>query len=369
MNKIEKLINKLCPEGVEFKKLGEVCNIKTGQAVNKIMIQKNPGDFPVINSGRKPLGFIDKFNTKNDPIGITSRGAGVGFVTWCEGKYFRGNLNYSVSIINKNLISTRFLYYLLINNRIGIQKLASYDGIPALNASKLKTFKIPIPPLPIQGEIVKILDNFTDLEAELEAELEARKKQYAYYREGLLTFGDDIKWKSIQKLLNEKNIVTVSPPKKLLKKHYNKTGEFPIVDQGQNFIVGYTDNKDAILEKDLYIIFGDHTEVIKYINFAFVQGADGIKIMKTNGLNAKYLYYSLKNFYKKTGMYTRHFSFLKKIKIPIPSIEKQKEIVKILDKFDDLVSSILIGLPAELKARKQQYEYYREKLLTFKEKL
>lgn len=89
MNKIEQLLEKYCPNGVEFKTLGEVCLIKTGQLINKIDIVKSPGGFPVINSGREPLGFIDRYNTENDPIGITSRGAGVGSVTWCEGKYFR----------------------------------------------------------------------------------------------------------------------------------------------------------------------------------------------------------------------------------------------------------------------------------------
>ena len=113
-SKIEKLISELCPKGVEFKELGKVCVIKTGQSVNKIDIVKNPGEFPVINSGREPLGFINKYNTENDPIGITTRGAGVGSVTWCEGKYFRGNLNYSVTIIDPNQLSIRFLYFLLL---------------------------------------------------------------------------------------------------------------------------------------------------------------------------------------------------------------------------------------------------------------
>jgi len=175
-------------ENVEWKTLGVVCLIKTGQAVNKIDISLNPGVFPVINSGREPLGFIDKYNTEDDPIGITTRGAGVGSVTWCEGKYFRGNLNYSVTIINHNYLKSRFLYHLLLQDQTGIQQLATYQGIPALNKSNLEKLKIPIPPLAIQQEIVKLLDTFTTLEAELEAELEARKKQYEYYRGELLTF-------------------------------------------------------------------------------------------------------------------------------------------------------------------------------------
>jgi type I restriction enzyme S subunit len=97
---------------VEWKPLGEVTSIKTGQSVNKQMIASNPGEYPVINSGREPLGFIDEWNTDNDPIGLTSRGAGVGSVTWQEGKYFRGNLNYSVTIKSPQLVSIRYLYHL-----------------------------------------------------------------------------------------------------------------------------------------------------------------------------------------------------------------------------------------------------------------
>ena len=88
MNFLEKLLDGVA---VEWKALGSVTTIKTGPSVNKQMISDNPGVYPVINSGREPLGFINEWNTENDPIGITSRGAGVGSITWQEGKYFRGN--------------------------------------------------------------------------------------------------------------------------------------------------------------------------------------------------------------------------------------------------------------------------------------
>ena len=99
---------------VEWKPLGDVTSIKTGAAVSKSKIEKNPGRFPVINSGREPLGFINEFNTENDPIGITSRGAGVGSITWQEGKYYRGNLNYSVTLKDGAGLKVRYLYHLLV---------------------------------------------------------------------------------------------------------------------------------------------------------------------------------------------------------------------------------------------------------------
>jgi len=177
-------------EEVVWKPLGEVAEIKTGQTVSKNIIAENTGIYPVINSGREPLGFINTWNTDNDPIGITSRGAGVGSVTWQEGKYFRGNLNYSVSIHDSSILDTRFLYHLLLQMQIDIQALCTFQGIPALNAANLKKLSIPLPPLSVQQEIVRILDKFTQLEAELEAELDCRKRQYEYYRNKLLTFNE-----------------------------------------------------------------------------------------------------------------------------------------------------------------------------------
>jgi type I restriction enzyme, S subunit len=189
---LEKLLDGV---GVEWKALGGVTTIKTGQAVSKQMISANPGEYPVINSGRDPLGFIDEWNTDNDPIGITTRGAGVGSITWQEGKYFRGNLNYSVTINGNKSISIRYLYHLLLEMQPEIQALCTFDGIPALNAGNLKELLIPIPcpdnpkkSLQIQAEIVRILDAFTAMTTELNL----RKKQYNYYRDLLLSFPKEV---------------------------------------------------------------------------------------------------------------------------------------------------------------------------------
>nr|WP_197456983.1 restriction endonuclease subunit S [Cephaloticoccus capnophilus] len=139
------------------------------------------------------------WNTDNDPIGITTRGAGVGSITWQEGKYFRGNLNYSVTINSNHEISKRYLYHLLLEMQSEIQALCTFDGIPALNAGNLKEMQIPIPcpnnpkkSLAIQAEIVRILDKFdtltTSISEGLPREIELRQKQYEYYRDLLLSF-------------------------------------------------------------------------------------------------------------------------------------------------------------------------------------
>lgn len=173
-------------------------------------------------------------------------------------------------------------------------------------------------------------------------------------------------FKDIETLINNKSVSTITPPRKLTKNFYQTIGAIPIIDQGQDFIIGYTDNEEVIIDKGLYVIFGDHTEVFKYVDFPFAQGADGIKIIKTNPsvIVSKFLYYALNSYYIKTGKYTRHFSFLKKTFIPIPPLAIQQEIVSILDKF----TTLAVNLKDELQARTRQYEYYRNELFNFEGK-
>ncbi|MHB9056707.1 MAG: restriction endonuclease subunit S [Paludibacteraceae bacterium] len=177
---------------------------------------------------------------------------------------------------------------------------------------------------------------------------------------------EGVEYREIESLIIDKSIFTISPPGKLTKNLYRNVGAFPIIDQGQDFIVGYTDDKEITINDGLYVVFGDHTEAFKYIDFAFAQGADGIKILSTDNekIIPKYLFIALNNFYIKTGKYTRHFSFLRKTFIPIPPLPIQQEIVTILDTFIALDGS----LQAELEARRKQYEHYRNELLNFEGK-
>lgn len=170
-----------------------------------------------------------------------------------------------------------------------------------------------------------------------------------------------VEWKELGEVVD-----TVTSPVKLTKKEYQVTGRIPIVDQGEQFVAGYTDN-EKYLEKDEYIIFGDHSEHIKYVDFAFVQGADGLKILKPkSGIKAKYIYYCFCNFYKKEGSYKRHWSKARTTQIPIPQSEEiQEKIVQILDKFTDYVTE----LTSELTSRKKQYSFYRDTLLSFEDEV
>ena len=354
---------------VVWKTLGEVAEIKTGQTVSKNIIAENTGNYPVINSGREPLGFINTWNTDNDPIGITSRGAGVGSVTWQEGKYFRGNLNYSVSIHDSSILDTRFLYYLLLQMQIDIQALCTFQGIPALNAANLKKLSIPLPPLSVQQEIVRILDKFTQLEAELEAELDCRKRQYEYYRNKLLTFNEiegvtEIVWKTLGE------VTEIIRGKRVVKKDLAEEGMFAVFQNSMKPL-GYYNKSNAPAQTTFIICAGAAGE-IGFMKDAF-WAADDVYYFKNNqNLNNKYLYYFLLTQQIKISQQVRRASIPRlskssfdKLLIPLPPLEEQERIASILDKFYTLVNSISEGLPKEIALRRKQYEYYREQLLTF----
>ena len=362
-------------EEVVWKPLGEVAEIKTGQTVSKNIIAENTGIYPVINSGREPLGFINTWNTDNDPIGITSRGAGVGSVTWQEGKYFRGNLNYSVSIHDSSILDTRFLYHLLLQMQIDIQALCTFQGIPALNAANLKKLSIPLPPLSVQQEIVRILDKFTQLEAELEAELDCRKRQYEYYRNKLLTIneitgggGTEIVWKTLDSI--SENLDSKRQP---ITSGFRTSGKIPYY--GASGVVDYVE--DYIFDGDFLLISEDGANLLAR-NTPIAFSVSGKIWVNNHAHILKFRTYEERRFIEfylnKTDL-TPYISGaaqpklnkknLNSIKIPIPPLEEQQRIVTILDKFDTLVNSISEGLPKEIALRRKQYEYYREKLLTF----
>lgn len=159
---------------------------------------------------------------------------------------------------------------------------------------------------------------------------------------------------------------TLTSKLKIKSINYLKDGKYPIIDQGQEFIGGYT-NEPKVFPKAEYIIFGDHTCSLKYVNFSFAQGADGIKVIiaKKEMIQSKYLYYCMTNIKLKSN-YERHWAKMKKSMIPLPPLPVQEEIVRILDHFSSLCNDISVGLPAEIEKREKQYEYYRDKLLTFK---
>lgn len=296
-------------------------------------------------------------------------------IQYARGKFWANNHVHVVR--GTNVVDTRFLFHYL--TAANFLPFLSSKGRAKLTKGRLVEIPVPIPcpedrkkSLAIQGEIVRILDSFTELTVELiaklTAELTARKKQHVYYRDQLLTFDEDVvEWKTLEGLIE-----TVTPPAKVKSDVYRLMGAKPIIDQGAAYIAGYTDEDIASLPRDEYIIFGDHSEHIKFVDFSFIQGADGLKILTAKDVCPKFLYYAFQICYVKEGNYKRHWSKAKETKIPIPfagdpekSHEEQTRIVAILDNFDTLTTSLIEGLRREIELREKQYIYYRDLLLSF----
>ncbi|WP_033123055.1 restriction endonuclease subunit S [Helicobacter pylori] len=189
MHKIERLLQTLAPKGVEFRKLGEVCEIIRGKRVTKKEIL-DKGKYPVVSGGIGFMGYLNEYNREENTITIAQYGT-AGFVNWQSQKFWANDVCFSV-IPKENLIN-RYLYYVLTNMQNYLYSISNRSAIPySISSNNIMQITIPIPPLEIQQEIVKILDQFsiltTDLLAGIPAEIEARKKQYEYYREKLLSF-------------------------------------------------------------------------------------------------------------------------------------------------------------------------------------
>ena len=359
-------------EKVEWKKLGEVCEIKTGTNINKQIIENNKGSYPVINSGREPLGYYNQYNTDNDPIGITSRGAGVGSITYQEGKYFRGNLNYSTTIKDKSYLNIKFLYHILLEHQESIKKLATFQGIPALNGSELKKLEIPIPSLETQEKIVEILDKFANYVTELQSELQSRTKQYTYYRDKLLS---EEYLNKITKEMEEDRRLSIVQLEEIVTikngKDWKTLGEGNIPVYGSGGEMGVFVDKYSYDKPTVLIPRKGSIDNVFYLDKPF-WNVDTIFYTEIDDskLIPKYFYYFIENYdlNKLSENSTRPSltqSSLNKLKFPIPPLSLQNKIVKVLDKFQILLADTKGLLPEEIEKRQKQYEYYREKLLTF----
>ncbi|UOR67108.1 restriction endonuclease subunit S [Helicobacter pylori] len=352
----------------------------------------------MINSGRDLYGYYHDFNNDGENITIASRGEYAGFISYFNEKFFAGGLCYPYKVKDTNELLTKFLYFYLKTNEIQImENLVSRGSIPALNKADIETLTIPIPPLEIQQEIVKILDAFTELNTELNTELKARKKQYEYYQNMLLDFNDikqshkDAKMSAKTYPKRLKTLLQTLAPKGV---EFRKLGEvceildnrrIPIAKNKRNPGIypyyganGIQDYIDSYIFDGDFVLVGEDGSVINKDNTPVVNWASGkiwvnnhAHVLQTkNELKLKFLYFYLQTIdvsYCVAGTPPKiNQENLKKITIPIPPLEIQQEIVKILDQFSILTTDLLAGIPAEIKARKKQYEYYREKLLSFK---
>lgn len=382
MSKIDDLIKQYCPNGVEYDIIENICRISRGRVMSKEYLRDNIGEYPVyssqtINEGM--LGKIDTYDYDGEYLTWTTDGANAGSIFYRTGKFSITNVCGLLKVISDK-VNTKFLHYYL--GTVAKKYVNAGMGNPKLMSNVMATIKVAVPPLPVQEEVVRILDAFSSLEAELEAELEARKKQYEYYRNKLLTFdentmrGGRIKFMQLNDVCKTICAGGDLPTNYIKAKMATSECPYPIYSNGtgESALYGYSDtyriDEDAVSISARGTI-GYHT--IRNANFTPIVRLI-ILIPNKQHITTKYLNYALDitNITSSGGKIGGGIPQLtvpnvRKLVIPVPPLEEQERIVAILDKFDSLVNDISEGLPAELTARRQQYEYYRNKLLTFDE--
>lgn len=391
MNRIEEMLQEMCPEGVEFKKLPAICNLARGKVYSKTYLIENKGDYPVYSSqttNNGELGRISTYDYDGEFLTWTTDGAYAGTIFHRKGKFSITNVCGIISLKSKDVL-IRFLYYWL---SIEAPKYV-YQGMgnPKLMSNQMENIEIPIPPLPIQKEIVRILDHFTELATKLQAELQARQEQYEYYRNKLLTFNEtgdetqDVRWMKMSEIgtftrgsgLQKKDFTesgvgcihygqiytyygtsateTLTYCSEKLAKRLKTAhkGDIIIATTSENVedvckAVAWLGNNDIVVSGDSYIF--SHKQNPKYISYLF-QTPSFFKFKQKNSTGTKVIRVSGDS--------------MAKFEVPIPPLPIQEKIVGILDKFETLVNDLSQGLPAEIAAVQEQYEYYRNKLLSF----
>lgn len=357
---LEKLLN---GAEVEWKKLCEVSEIEKGKQLNKALLTET-GEYPVINGGINPSGYWHEYNNEANTIVISQGGASAGYVNWMTTPFFAGAHAYVVKT-NETLVQKRYAYHFLKMNQVKFMQNQYGAGIPALAKSDLANLLIPIPPLSVQTEIVRILDALTALTSELTSELILRQKQYEYYREKLLSFD------SLEQLNSgggKKKLIDVAKIKNGKDwKHLGK-GNIPIYGSGG--IMGYVDTYAYDKPTVLIPRKGTITNIF-YLEEPF-WNVDTIYYteINTTQILPKYFFHFMKTvdlakLDTGSGRPSLTKAILNEIPIFVPSIEEQQRIVSILDKFETLTNSITEGLPLAIEQSQKRYKYYRELLLNF----
>ena len=386
MTYIDEMIKERCPNGVEWKELGdlEVAKLSRGKVMSKQFLEENKGEFPVYSSqttNNGEIGKISSFDFDGEYITWTTDGANAGTVFYRQGKFSITNVCGLVDIQNDKLLIKFVYYYLTITTK---KYVSSGMGNPKLMSNVMAKIKVPIPPLEIQQEIVQILDKFTEYVTELTAELTLRQKQYNYFRDYLLNFDNDssggannkvytVQWKTLGEVLVKGRGTKVTAGQ--MKELHKDGAPIRIFAGGKTFAdVDYGDipekdihHEEAVIVKSRGIIdFEYYTKPFSFKNEFWSYSSDN------EDVNLRYVYHYLNH----NKSYFQHIASnmqmpqissndTEKYKIPLPDKTVQSRIVQVLDNFDTVCNDLSIGLPKEIELRQKQYEFFRDKLLTF----
>lgn len=409
MTNLEILIQELCPDGVEFRTMEEVFEIRNGYTPSK----NNPdfwegGTIPwfrmedIRQNGRILSDAIQHIT----PAAIKGKGlfpanSIIIATTATIGEHALviadslANQQFTNLVVRKSLsacLLPKFVFYYMFVIDEWCKKNVNAGNFASVDMKRFKKLEFPLPPIEVQTEIVRILDKFTSLEAELEAELDCRKRQYEYYRDKLLSFenvgGQEVEWKKMSE------VGTFIRGNGLQKKDFTESG-VGCIHYGQIYTKfnTFTDKTLTYCSENVArkltpvhpgdLIIACTSENVEDVckTVAWLGKEDivtgGHACVFSHHENPKYIAYLLQteNFFQQKKKYARGVKVidikvadLQKITLPIPSLEEQQRIVSILDRFESLTTSLQSGFPAEIAARRQQYEHYRDKLLTFKRK-
>ena len=388
MSKLDELIRELCPDGVEYKKLGEIATVLRGASPRPIKkyITNDSDGVNWIKIGDVPVGskYItqseekitkegaekSRYVQKGDFILSNSMSFGRPYILAIDGCIHDGWL----SISNfKDVFLSDYLYYLLSSSAIQqeMKKRASFGGaVQNLNADIVKALVLPVPPIEVQSEIVRILDDYTEnvveLQNQLALEITARQRQYTFYRNKLLTYD------SKTRIMPLKDVAEIERGTRVVRSQLTEAGLYPVF---QNALtpMGYYDKANR-LENNTFLICAGAAGQIGYSDVDFWAADDCYTFKCCEKLENRYLFHVLKNSQHRIDAQVRRASIPRisreavgDIRIPIPPLDVQNRIVNVLDNFEKICSNLNIGLPAEIEARQKQYEYYRDKLLTFAE--
>jgi type I restriction enzyme S subunit len=369
MSYMEKLLDGV---QVEWRALGEVAEIQRGRRLIKSELQE-VGNYAVFQNSMTPLGYYHESNVKSDTTFIISAGA-AGEIGYSNVDFWAADDVYY--FLTPENLKSKFLYYFLLTQQTKLLAQVRRASVPRLSKTTFEKLQIPIPcpenpakSLEIQGEIVRILDAFTELTAELIAELAARKKQYNYYRDQLLHFEEgEVEWKTLGELAENLDYM-----RKPVTSGLREFGEIPYY--GASGIVDYV--KDYIFDGDYLLVSEDGANLVAR-NTPIAFSISGKSWVNNHAHILKFETYAERRYveyYLNSIDLTPYISGaaqpklnqknLSSIKIPHPSLAEKTRIVAILDKFDALTNSISEGLPREIALRQQQYEYYRDLLFSF----
>lgn len=370
MSKLDELIAELCPNGVEYKELQRVLKIRNGSDYKSF----GEGEYPVYGSGGI-MTYVDRYAYDKPSVLIPRKGS-IDKLYYVDIPFWNVDTIFYTEI-DESEVMPRFVYHCLLREHL--EKLNTAGGVPSLTQKVLNRVKIPVPPLEVQREIVRVLDNFTFLSAELSAELSARRKQYEYYREKLLTFNKEIKMVQLRNIVDFRN-------GKGHEKDISIDGKYIVVNSKfistNGEVKKYTNHQICPLYiDDILMVMSDLPNGRALAKCFLVEEDDmyslnqriGAFHVKSNAISTRFLLYVLNrnrqllrydNGVDQTNL--RKDDILN-ILIPIPERAVQDRIVYVLDNFETFCNDLEIGLPAEVEARQKQYEYYRDLLLTFAE--